>query len=142
MPPTTHHRKVTSFMSVQETRWVVTKTFKDRIWTLNKRTLTVSADERFKFNTYAVKQGIAWTGAPHGIQVETEEGKWLRAVANNKAQWAMWLQAFQNLNAPNDVPQTPAKVSFCEHVRVRTIPASDDEDDDMYTTNSSDEDDR
>ncbi|ETV97179.1 hypothetical protein, variant [Aphanomyces invadans] len=91
-------RKVTSFMRVQEPRWIVAKRYRDRVWTLTDSMLTVSTDERRKFNTYFVQQGKAWPGKLHGIQVETQDGKWMKAVANNKTQWAMWMQAFQNLN--------------------------------------------
>ncbi|CAK4085741.1 unnamed protein product [Aphanomyces euteiches] len=133
-------KKVSSFLSVQETRFVIGKTFKDRIWTLKHRTLTTSTNERFKFTNVTVKEGRAWAGVSLGIEIETVEGKVLRAVTVSKVQWAMWMQAFQDLTPVKDTPPTPVKVRFNDKVLVRTIPASDDEDDN-WTTASSDEDD-
>ncbi|KAF0701357.1 Aste57867_8138 [Aphanomyces stellatus] len=118
--------KIKAIVSVQEAGWLkLGKTFRDRIWTLHKRTLTMSTDKRATFHTVAVTQGKPWHGKSLGIQIQTEDGTWLRATTNSKAQWAMWLQAFHELKpVPAKSTSSPKAVQFNDLVRVRTIPAN------------------
>ncbi|CAK4934404.1 unnamed protein product [Aphanomyces euteiches] len=135
-------KKISSLLCVQESKWIIGKFFKERIWTLQQRTLTITTDDRFKFIFVSIKQGCAWPGVRFGIQVETTDGKWLRAMTPTKAQWAMWLQAFQDLSAPQDVSTSPVKVRFCDQVKVHRIPTfEEDDDNESLTATSSDEDD-
>ncbi|KAF0701359.1 Aste57867_8140 [Aphanomyces stellatus] len=123
--------KVKSVVGVHEpSRWMPGKTYRDRIWSLEKGVLTMSTDNRFHTHSIHIRQGHAWHGPEYGFQVQTDDGVWLHAKANSKGVWAQWLQALESL-PPTTPPQTqhPTKnVQFNDHISVRLIPAYDDDD--------------
>ncbi|RHY03191.1 hypothetical protein DYB25_006891 [Aphanomyces astaci] len=126
--------KTKSVVAVQESGWLG-KTFRDRIWSLEQGTLTMTTNSHpTKPVSVHVESGKVWQGMKFGFKVKTDDGMVIRAHANSKAQWAAWLQALHNL-APTE-HKSATKVHFCDMVRVRVIPSSDDED---CTTSSDDE---
>ncbi|KAF0701356.1 Aste57867_8137 [Aphanomyces stellatus] len=132
-----HHHSIQSFVAVQETRWPLQRTFANRIWSLDGRTLTMTTAKR-DFRVVAVKQGLVWSGTLCGIQIESSDGKWFRGTLRTKAEWGAWVQAFHDMARPTTAPlanKRATKVHFANVVHVRTIPGGDtteDEDDDDH----------
>ncbi|KAG9401984.1 hypothetical protein AC1031_007685 [Aphanomyces cochlioides] len=126
--------KIKSVVAVQEDGRLFGKTFRDRVWSLEKDQLTMTINKANK--TVTIKQGCVWHNVKYGFQVLTQDGEWIHATVHNKAQWATWLQAVQNL-APAQ-PHSPTKVHFSDDVHVRFIPSDDESD--MTPMSSDDED--
>ncbi|KAF0716798.1 Aste57867_2658 [Aphanomyces stellatus] len=151
-----------SSIVLMEGKFMGIPTKKQRQWTLMYKSLTINSVSRGPFSfprTVRVKQGGVWEEKENGLQVETDQGEWLHAVTATKLQWAMWLQALQNLSSPKrraarrssrrsnsrhllrpmsqpPVSRPPKKaVKFEPRVRVRKIPPVAPEDmDALYYT--------
>ncbi|KAF0701358.1 Aste57867_8139 [Aphanomyces stellatus] len=144
-----HHHRVKSVVAVEEPGWLnLGKKFRDRHWNLSKHSLIMSTDKRGEHETVTITHGRVWhsKGVKFGIQVDTQDGRCIRAQAHSKSQWAAWLQAFHDLRPASATPKSPARVQFHDHVRVRSIPIQEDDDDcndscNSRTSESSDEDD-
>ncbi|RHY14253.1 hypothetical protein DYB32_010863 [Aphanomyces invadans] len=84
-----------SVVAVQERGWLVGKTFRDRIWSLEQGMLTMTTNENpTKPVRVHVKSGDVWQGKKVGFKVKTDDGTVYRA--NSKALSAAWLQALHN----------------------------------------------
>ncbi|KAF0744098.1 hypothetical protein AaE_008499 [Aphanomyces astaci] len=115
----------TSHVIVEHVHWLFGRCFTCETWTLTDAVLTVVTETHESMQRHVVC-GQAWTAIQYGIQVQTDDGKWLHASAGSKVQWAMWLDAFQDL-APPPKPHSPVKVQFNDDVAVLEIPVLSDE---------------
>ncbi|KAF0701354.1 Aste57867_8135 [Aphanomyces stellatus] len=105
--------------------WLLGTARKQECWTLHGLSLTVETGKT-KTQHY-IRQGSAWPDHQYGIQVETDQGTWMRGRTLSKATWAAWLQAFHDIATPK-ATRSPSKVQFSNHVRVRTIPTLSEDD--------------
>ncbi|ETV97177.1 hypothetical protein H310_09973 [Aphanomyces invadans] len=117
------HHGWSALVSVETANLFVGSSWKHRAWSLDRGILTMATGKYGGSCKHRLKYGGPWLEKELGIQVETVDGQWFRAIATSKVHWAMWMQAFQSLHPPRLPPTfSPKKVNFHGKVRIRLIP--------------------